>query len=80
MNNFQWISIADQLPPQEQTVLVSLESGEVVIAFLGAASWYYVSNWMSLRKLQLRVTDWASIPAPPNRRCCCDCHRQEKRK
>lgn len=59
---YPWISVADQLPDDELTVLLALTDGEVWTGFHDVGIWRYVSADPIETS---RVAYWASMPAPP---------------
>lgn len=56
-----WISTAEQLPDDEQTVLIAMEDGEVWTGFMDAGEWRYVSA----DPVGCAVTHWREFPEPP---------------
>lgn len=62
-NSLAWISTAERLPDDEQTVLIAMDDGEVWIGYLEADQWRYVS---SDPITCARITHWMEFPEPPN--------------
>ncbi len=58
-----WIDATAELPDDEMTVLVALESGEVWTGFRDGGWWRYVSADL----IGEPVTHWAEFTAPPIR-------------
>ena len=53
--------MADELPDDEETVLLHLEGGEVWTGFLDGRVWRFVSA----DKIEEEVLHWAPFPHPP---------------
>lgn len=59
-----WIDAAQQLPDDDQCVLIALDDGEVWTGYHdGDDGWRYVSS----DPLGGRVTHWMQLPEPPAR-------------
>lgn len=56
-----WISVDDQLPDDELSVLIALDDGEVWTGFMDAGDWRFVSA----DPVTSRVTHWLNFPEPP---------------
>lgn len=56
-----WRPVADELPDDEETVLLHLEGGEVWTGFLDGRVWRFVSA----DKIEEEVLHWAPFPHPP---------------
>lgn len=56
-----WRPVEQELPDDEETVLLHLESGEVWTGFLNGKTWRFVSA----DKIEEEVLHWAPFPHPP---------------
>ena len=58
-----WISVADQLPDDDMTVLIADTENDVTLGFHdGEAGWRYCNA----ERVGDPVTHWAELPDPPN--------------
>lgn len=58
----KWIAITEQLPDDDQTVLIALDDGEVWTGYMDEGVWRYVSADLID---SAKVTHWAEFPEPP---------------
>ena len=56
-----WRSPKEELPDDDQTVLLHLDDGEVWTGFRDGKAWRYVSA----DRIDARVLHWAPFPEPP---------------
>ena len=56
-----WRPVDQELPDDDETVLLHLESGEVWTGFRDASVWRFVSA----DKIEEEVLHWAPFPHPP---------------
>lgn len=56
-----WRSPKEELPDDDQAVLIHLEDGEVWTGFRDGKAWRYVSA----DRIDARVLHWAPFPEPP---------------
>jgi hypothetical protein len=61
MTDSAWISVADELPDDEITVLIALSDGEVWTGYRDGDRWLYVSGY----EMQASVTHWMNLSEPP---------------
>jgi hypothetical protein len=57
----QWRCVDEDLPDDDQTVLIHLQCGEVWTGFHDAGQWRYVSA----DPIDEPVLNWAPFPEPP---------------
>ena len=60
---FEWISVEDQLPDTETTVLVCNERGEIFTSWASDVDVF----WFYGEEEDDRVTHWQPLPAPPTK-------------
>ena len=56
-----WIDARNQLPDEDETVLIAESDGEVSSGFLDEGGWRYTSA----DRVIAEVTHWADMPAAP---------------
>ena len=56
-----WRSPKEEMPDDDQTVLLHLEDGEIWTGFRDGKAWRYVSA----DRIDASVLHWASFPEPP---------------
>jgi len=61
-----WVSILDDLPDDETTVLVSLSNGEVDTGYIDAGIWRKDNDAPFDLYANIQVTHWADFPRPAN--------------
>ena len=59
----RWIPAADELPDDDQTVLIADSESEVEIGFLDGPDGWRLANGA---RVPAPVTHWAELPAPPH--------------
>ena len=69
-NHFQWISVKDRLPEDEELYLICTESnfGKIDIAYyqpIGDKFSNYEPFWQGKSNRSTRVTHWMPLPEPP---------------
>jgi hypothetical protein len=60
----QWISLADQKPPEWRHVIVALDTGAVVIGVRGSAGWHW-DETDNEADAEANATHWMPFPAHP---------------
>lgn len=56
-----WRKVKDELPDDDQTVLVHMDDGEVWTGFLDTEVWRFVSG----DRIEAEVLHWMPFPEPP---------------
>ncbi|MEY4246326.1 MAG: hypothetical protein RLZZ245_3911 [Verrucomicrobiota bacterium] len=59
----RWIPVADELPDDDQTVLIADSESEVEIGFLDGPNGWRLANGA---RVPAPVTHWAELPEPPH--------------
>ena len=60
-----WTAVSDGLPDEEQTVLITLDDGEVWTGFVLEGEWHFVSA----DRVMTDVLFWMDFPEPPVIEC-----------
>ena len=65
MTTITWHKCSDQMPDDDESVLLACDDGEVQVGFLDAGTWRY-QDAMPLELHGVSVTHWADLPAHPD--------------
>ena len=57
-----WTKCSEALPPDEETVLIAMDDGEVWMGFVHGGDWSTVGAWPLA---DVSVTHWAHMPKHP---------------